>query len=335
MRATALRLPDERELIRLIGWLSLIALLLAAGTAFAQSYPSKPVRLIVPFAPGGATDVIGRLTAQKLSEATGQQFTVDNRPGANGNIGTDLAVKSAPDGYTLVLSYDGTLAINPSVYKKMPFDPLKDLVPVGGVGQLPLLMLVNSATPVKSVAEFVAWAKANPGKVNYSSAGYGSSGHLAGELMRQRAGIDIVHVNYKGGGQAVTDLLGGQIQMLMTGLTTVEGHLKAGKLRPLAFTSSKRISGLPDTPTFVESGFPGLVSYSWYGVLAPVGTPPDVVRRVNAEINKLLQLPDVKERLAALGVEPIGGTPEQFAQMIRDDTAKWARVVAEAKIFVE
>ena len=309
--------------------------LLVPCLALAQAWPAKPVRLIVPFAPGGATDVIARLAGQKLSEALGQPFTVDNRPGANGNIGTEMAVKAPADGYTLVMSYDGTLAINPSVYRKMPFDPQKDLVPIGSVGQLPLLMLVNAEFPARSVAELVAWAKANPGKLNYSGAGYGSSGHLAAELLRSRAGIDIVHINYKGGGQAVTDLLGGQIQMLMTGLTTVEGHIKAGKLRPLAFTSAKRMPGAPDIPTFAESGYPGLVSHSWYGILGPVGTPPEVVRRVNAEINKLLQLPEVKERLAALGVETLGGTPEQFAQLIREDTVKWAKVVADAGIRID
>ena len=313
----------------------LLLSLLSCSAVFAQGYPSKPVRLIIPFAPGGATDVIGRLAAQKLSDGLGQQFIVDNHPGANGNIGTELAVKAAPDGYTLVMSYDGTLSINPSVYRRMPFDPQKDLVPIGAVGQLPLLMLVNPAFPAKNVAEFVAYAKANPGKVNFSGAGYGSSGHLAAELLRQRAGIDIVHVNYKGGGQAVTDLLGGQIQMLMTGLTTVEGHVKSGKLRPLAFTSAKRVAGAPEVPTFAESGYPGLVSHSWYGILGPVGTPPEVVRKVNAEINKLLQLQDVKERLAALGVEPLGGTPEQFAHLIREDAAKWAKVVKEAGIAIE
>jgi len=313
----------------------LLLSLLICTSVFAQSYPSKPVRLIVPFAPGGATDVIGRLTALKLSDGLGQQVTVDNRPGANGNIGTEMAAKATPDGYTLVMSYDGTLAINPSVYRKMPFDPQKDLVPIGAVGQLPLLMLVNAEFPAKSVAEFIAWAKANPGKVNYSGAGYGSSGHLAAELLRQRTGIEIVHVNYKGGGQAVTDLLGGQIQMLMTGLTTVEGHIKSGKLRPLAFTSSKRIPGLPEVPTFTEAGYPGLVSYSWYGILGPVGTPAEVVKKVNAEINKLLLQQDVRDRLSALGVEPLGGTPEHFAQMIRDDSTKWAKVVKEAAISIE
>ena len=313
----------------------LLAALLLPGIALAQAWPAKPVRLIVPFAPGGATDVIARLAAQKLTESLGQQFVVDNRPGVNGNIGTEMAVKAAPDGYTLVMSYDGTLAINPSVYRKMPFDPQKDLAPVASVGQLPLLLVVTPALPAKNVAEFVAYAKANPGKINYSGAGYGSAGHLAAELFRARAGIDIVHINYKGGGQAVQDLLGGQLQAMMTGLTTVEGHIKAGKLRPIAFTAAKRMPGAPEVPTFAESGYPGLVSYSWYGVLAPVGTSPEIVKKLNAEINKLLQLADVRDRLANFGVEGTGGTPEQFAHTIKDDTAKWAKVVGDAGIRIE
>jgi tripartite-type tricarboxylate transporter receptor subunit TctC len=315
--------------------LALLSFALVPGFALAQAYPSKPVRLIVPFAPGGATDVIARLAGQKLSEALGQQFTIDNRPGANGNIGTEIAVKSPADGYTLVMSYDGTMAINPSVYRKMPFDPLKDLVPVASVAQLPLLLVVHPAVAAKNVAEFVAIAKASPGKINYSSAGYGSAGHLATELFRGRAGIDIVHVNYKGGGQAVQDLLGGQIQALMTGLTTVEGHLKSGKLRALAFTSAKRMPGAPEVPTFGESGYAGLVVLSWYGILAPAGTPAEIVRRLNAEINKILQAPDVRERLTALGTEPTGGTPEQFAETLKADTARWAKVVADAGIRID
>jgi tripartite-type tricarboxylate transporter receptor subunit TctC len=314
----------------------LLALLLVVpGLALAQAWPSKPVRLIVPFAPGGATDVIARLAAQKLSDALGQQLVVDNRPGANGNIGTEMAVKAPADGYTLVMSYDGTIAINPSVYRKMPFDPLKDLVPVASVAQLPLLLVVHPAVAAKNVAEFVALAKATPGKINYSSAGYGSAGHLVTELFRGRAGVDIVHVNYKGGGQAVQDLLGGQIQALMTGLTTVEGHLKSGKLRALAFTSAKRMPGAPDVPTFEESGYPGLVVLSWYGLFAPAGTPGDVVRRVNAELNRALQAPEVRERLTALGTEPTGGTPEQFAETVKADIARWAKVVAGAGIRID
>ena len=322
-------------MIRIRALFLLAVATLAPALAQAQAWPAKPIRLIIPFAPGGATDVIGRLTAQKLQDALGQQIVVDNRPGANGNIGTEMAVKAPADGYTLVMSYDGTLAINPSAYRKMPFDPQKDLAPIASVGQLPLLLVVHPSVPAKNVAEFVALAKSTPGKINYSGAGYGSAGHLAAELFRGRAGIDIVHVNYKGGGQAVQDLLGGQIQAMMTGLTTVEGHLKAGKLRALAFTSPRRMPGAPDVPTFVESGYPGLVVMSWYGLLAPVGTPAEILRRLNGEVNKLLLLPEVKDRMASLGVEPTGGTAEQFAQTIREDTTRWTKVVNDAGIRID
>ncbi len=313
---------------------SLLTLALA-GAANAQAYPAKPVRLLVPFAPGGTTDVLARLVAQKLADALGQQFVIENKPGAGGNIGTELAVKSAPDGYTLVMSFDGTMAINPNTYAKMPFDAQKDLVAVANVAQVPLLIVVHPGVAAKNIAEFVALAKASPGRINYSSAGHGSTGHLTGELFRSRAGIEIVHVNYKGGGQAVQDLLGGQIQMLVTALPTVEGHLKGGKLKALAFTSSKRVPGAPDVPTMAESGYPGLEVLSWYGILAPAGTPQDIVRKLNAEINRVLQLADVRERLTALGTEPTGGTPEQFAQLIRTDTARWAKVVSDAGIRIE
>ncbi len=313
----------------------LFAALLLPAVGHAQPYPSKPVRLIVPFAPGGTTDVLARLMAQKLTEAMGQQFVIENKPGAGGNIGTELAVKSPADGYTLVMSFDGTMAINPNTYAKMPFDPQKDLAPVANVAQVPLLIVVHPGVAAKNIAEFVALAKASPARLNYSSAGHGSTGHLTGELFRARAGIDIVHVAYKGGGQAVQDLLGGQIQMLVTALPTVEGHLKGGKLRALAFTSSKRVPGAPDVPTLAESGYRGLEVLSWYGILAPTATPMEIVRRLNAEINRILQTAEVRERLAALGTEPTGGTPEQFAQLIRTDTARWAKVVADARIRIE
>lgn len=308
---------------------------LCTNAAHAQAYPTKPVRVIVPFAPGGTTDVLARLVAQKLADSLGQQFIIENKPGAGGNIGTELAVKSPADGYTLVMSFDGTMAINPNTYAKMPFDPQKDLAAVANVAQVPLLMVVHPGVAAKTVAEFVALAKASPGRINYSSAGHGSTGHLTGELFRSRAGISIVHVSYKGGGQAVQDLLGGQIQMLVTALPTVEGHLKGGKLRALAFTSAKRVPGAPGVPTLAESGYAGLEVLSWYGILAPAGTPPEVVRKLNAEINRILQLPDVRERLTALGTEPTGGTAEQFAQVIRTDTARWARVVGDAGIRIE
>ncbi len=315
--------------------LAFLAALLLNAAAHAQAYPSKPVRLIVPFAPGGTTDVLARLVAQKLTDALGQQFIIENKPGAGGNIGTELAVKSPADGYTLVMSFDGTLAINPNTYAKMPFDPQKDLVAVANVAQVPLLIVVHPGVAAKTIVEFVALAKASPGRINYSSAGHGSTGHLTGELFRARAGIEIVHVSYKGGGQAVQDLLGGQIQMLVTALPTVEGHLKGGKLRALAFTSSRRMPGAPEVPTLAEAGYPGIEVLSWYGILAPAGTPPEIVRRLNAEINRVLQAPEVRERLTALGTEPTGGSPEQFAQVIRADTARWAKVVSDAGIRIE
>jgi tripartite-type tricarboxylate transporter receptor subunit TctC len=312
-----------------------VAALLFSGVLLAQPYPSKPVRLVVPFAPGGTTDVLARLLGQKLAESLGQQFLVDNRPGAGGNIGTELAAKAPADGYTLVMSFDGTMAINPSVYRKLPFDAQKDLAPVASMAQVPLLIVVHAGVAAANVAEFVALAKANPKRVNYSSAGHGSTGHLTGELFAARAGIEMVHVSYKGGGQAVQDLLGGQIQMLVTALPTVEGHLKGGKLRALAFTSARRVAGAPDVPTLAESGYPGFDVLSWYGVLAPAGTPAEVVRKLNGEINAIVQAPDVRARLVALGAEPTGGTPEQFAATIRADTARWAKVVADAAIRID
>ena len=324
--------PSRRLL--LAAGLAAASMLLPAA-AQAQGYPAKPVRLLVPFAPGGTTDVLARLVAQKLGDALGQQFLVENRPGAGGNIGTEMAVKAAPDGYTLVMSFDGTMAINPSTYRALPYDPQRDLAPVASVAQVPLLFVVHPGVAAKTVPEFVALAKASPGRINYSSAGNGSTGHLTGELFKGRAGIDMVHVSYKGGGQAVQDLLGGQIQMVVTALPTVEGHLKGGKLRALAFTSAKRVPGAPEVPTLVESGFPGFEVLSWYGILAPAGTPPDIVRKLNAEINRLLDMPDVRERLTTLGAEPTGGTPEQFAATIRTDTARWAKVVKEAAIRID
>ena len=308
--------------------LSLAAPLLA----HAQAYPSRPIRLIVPFAPGGTTDVIARIVGQKLGESLGQQIVVDNRPGANGNIGTDLAAKAPPDGYTLVMSFDGTIAINPHVYKKLPFDPQKDLAPVVTVAQVPLLIVVQPSLGVNSVKDLVALAKAKPARINYSSAGHGSTGHLTGELLKTRAQIEMVHVGYKGGGQALTDLLGGQIDMLVTALPTVEPFLRQGKLKALAFSSAKRVPGLPEVPTLAESGYTGFDVSSWYGILAPAGTPQDRVLRLNREIVKILAQKDVRDRFAALGTELVGDTPAQFAATIRADTLRWANVVRASNI---
>jgi tripartite-type tricarboxylate transporter receptor subunit TctC len=314
-----------------LGRIGLI-LLVSVSAHAQQPYPSKPIRLVVPFAAGGTTDVLARTVGQKLANALGQQVVIDNRPGANGNIGTDLVAKAEGDGYTLVMSFDGTIAINPHVYRKLPFDPQKDLVAVANVARVPLLIVVHPGVPASNIGEFIALARDKPGAVNYSSAGYGSTGHLTGELLKARAGIDMVHINYKGGGQAVQDLLGGRIQMLVTGVPTVEGHIAGKRLRPLVFTSAKRVSRLPAVPTLVEAGFPGLEVASWYGIFAPATTPRGVVRTLNAAIAKLLAQADMQEYLASIGAEPVGGTPEQFAETIKADTARWATVVKEANI---
>ena len=304
------------------------------ATAFAQGYPSRPVRMVVPFAAGGTTDVLARILGQKLSESLGQQVLVDNRPGANGNIGAELVARAPADGYTIMMGFDGTLAINPSVYRKLAFDPVRDFAPVANVGLVALLIVVHPSQPAKSVAELVAYAKANPGKINYSSAGHGSTGHLAGELFKARAGIDMTHVAYKGGAQAMNDLLSGQIQLLVTALPTVEAHIKSGKLRAIAFTTARRVAGMPDVPTLAESGFAGFDVASWYGIVAPAGAPPEVVRKLNADIVRILEQPDVRQRFAQLGTEPGGGSPESFAATLRADIDK-AAVVRNAGIHLD
>ena len=309
--------------------------LVFAASAVAQSWPARPVRMVVPFAAGGTTDVLARILGQKLSDSLGQQVLVDNRPGANGNIGAELVARSPADGYTIMMGFDGTLAINPSVYRKLAFDPVRDFAPVANVGLVALLIVVHPSLPAKSVAELVAHAKANPGKINYSSAGHGSTGHLAGELFKSRAGIDMTHVAYKGGAQAMNDLLAGQIQLLVTALPTVEAHVKSGKLRAIAFTTARRVAGMAEVPTVAESGYAGFDVASWYGIVAPADTPTEVVRRLNAEIAKVLEQAEVRHRFAQLGTEPGSGTPEAFAATLRTDIDKWAAVVRNAGIHLD
>jgi tripartite-type tricarboxylate transporter receptor subunit TctC len=311
------------------------ALLSGCVDARAQAFPSKPLRLIVPFAPGGTTDVLARIIAQKLSTSMGQSVIVDNRPGANGNIGTDVAAKSPGDGYTLVMSFDGTMAINPNIYKNMPFDPKKDLAPVANIAQVPLLIVVHPSLKANTIEEFIALVKASPGRINYSSAGHGSTGHLTGELLKARANIDMTHIPYKGGGQAMQDVLAGEIQMLITALPTAEPYLAGGRLRALAFTSAMRVARLPNVPTLAQSGFPGFDVTSWYGILAPASTPPDLVRKLNGEIVDALAQKDIQDRFSALGIEPVGGSPAQFAATINADMARWATVVKKAGIHIE
>ena len=306
-----------------------IAALLAvfAQNAFAQAYPTHSIRLVVPFPAGGTTDILARAAAQKLSESLGQAVVVDNRPGAAGNIGADLVAKSAPDGYTLLMGTVGTHAINPSLYAKMPYDHVKDFVPVVLVAGVPNVLAVYPAFPVNSVAELIALARAKPGTINFASSGAGTSIHLSGELFKSMAGVDMTHVPYKGSSPALTDLMGGQVQIMFDNLPSALPLIKAGKLRAIAVTSLKRAPALPDVPTISESGLPGFEASSWFGVLAPAGTPAPIVAKINADVNKWLQSPEAREQMLAQGANAAGGTPEQFAAHIRAETEKWAKVV--------
>ena len=306
-----------------------IAALLAvfAQNAFAQAYPTHSIRLVVPFPAGGTTDILARAAAQKLSESLGQAVVVDNRPGAAGNIGADLVAKSAPDGYTLLMGTVGTHAINPSLYAKMPYDHVKDFVPVVLVAGVPNVLAVYPAFPVNSVAELIALAKSKPGTINFASSGSGTSIHLSGELFKTMAGVDMTHIPYKGSSPALTDLMGGQVQIMFDNLPSSLPLIKAGKLRAIAVTSLKRAPALPDVPTISESGLPGFEASSWFGVLAPAGTPAPIVAKLNADVNKWLQSPEAREQLLAQGANAAGGTPEQFAAHIRAETEKWAKVV--------
>jgi tripartite-type tricarboxylate transporter receptor subunit TctC len=303
---------------------------IAAPFTFAQgaaNYPTKPVRLVVPFPAGGTTDILARAVAQKLSEAWGQQVIVDNRPGAGGNIGSDLVAKSKPDGYTLLMGTVGTHAINPSLYKNMPYDHVKDFAPVILVAGVPNVLVVNASLPVHSVPELIAYAKANPGKLNFASSGNGTSIHLSGELFKAMTGVEMTHVPYKGSAPALTDLIGGQVQLMFDNLPSSLPFIKAGKLRALAVTSGARAAALPDLPTLAESGLPGFEASSWFGVLAPAGTPRDIVAKLNGAIAGWLASPEAKEKLLAQGAVAAGGTPDDFARHIAAETSKWAKVV--------
>jgi tripartite-type tricarboxylate transporter receptor subunit TctC len=303
-----------------------MTLLLAAG-AWAQAYPTKPIRLVVPFPAGGTTDILARQVAQRLSVSLGQSVIVDNRPGAAGNIGSDLVAKSAPDGYTLLMGTVGTHAINPSLYTRMPYDHVKDFVPIVLVAGVPNVLEVTPSLPVNSVADLIKLAKEKPGQLNFASSGSGTSIHLSGELFKTMAGVDMMHVPYKGSAPAVTDLMGGQVQLMFDNLPSSLAQIKAGKLRAIAVTSAQRAPALPNVPTIAESGLPGFEASSWFGMLAPAGTPSPIVARLNADVNQWLQTAEAKEKLLAQGAVAAGGTPEQFAAHIRAETEKWAKVV--------
>jgi tripartite-type tricarboxylate transporter receptor subunit TctC len=295
--------------------------------AAAQQYPTKPIRFIVPFAPGGGTDLLARTIAQKLNEAWGQPVVVDNRAGGGGNIGTDLVAKSPPDGYTLVMGYVGNLAINPFLFKNLPYDPRKDFAPISLAAVAPNVLVAHPAVGAKSVKELVALAKAKPGALNYASAGNGTVGHMVAELFKSVTDTNVVHVPYKGNGAAIADVLNGQVQLMFSAPGSVIAHIKSARLRPLATASRKRPAGLEEVPTFAEAGYPAIEATAWYGVLAPAGTPAAVVDKLHRELARILASADVKERFAASGYETTSTTPQEFMQLIRDDLAKWQKVV--------
>ena len=299
----------------------------AIAAAAAQDYPSRPVRFVVPFAPGGSTDTLARTMSQKLSEYIGQQVVVDNRSGANGNIGMEIVARAVPDGYTILLGYIANLAIAPSLYGKLPFDPVKDYAPITQIASSPNVLVAHPSVPAKNFKELIALAKAKPGQVNFASASVASVGHLTGELLNNLAGIKMVHVPYKGSGQAVTDLLGGHVQLMFSGFSSTLPHIKSGKLRPLVVTGIRRSPALPEVPTIAESGFPKFEATAWYGVLAPAKTPKPIVARLHAETVKVLHLPEVKERLGNLGFEIVGSTPDEFAAYLKSEIGKWEKVV--------
>ncbi|MEJ8839752.1 Bug family tripartite tricarboxylate transporter substrate binding protein [Ramlibacter sp. AN1133] len=299
----------------------------AAGPAGAQSFPHKPVKLVVPQTPGGASDALARIVGQKLSERWGQPVVVENKPGAGGNLGTDFVAKSPADGYTLLMSYVGTQAINGSLYKSLPYDPYKDFVTIATVATVPFALVVNQNFPPKSVAELVAYAKAHPGQVNFGSAGNGSLNQLLGEMVNMSQGIKLVHVPYKGAAGALTDTIAGQIQMTFSSLPSVAGHIRSDKLRALAVTGAHRSATFPNVPTLGEAGLQGFELSPWFGLLAPAGTPDAVVKKINADVADVLRDRDLLDKFAANGADPYATSPDQFARVLANDIQRWSQVV--------
>ncbi|MBI5907610.1 MAG: tripartite tricarboxylate transporter substrate binding protein [Burkholderiales bacterium] len=308
------------------------ALLLALPLqALSQAaYPNRPVKILVGFPPGQATDVVAREIAQKLSEAMGQQFVVDNRAGAGGIIGTDLVAKAPADGYTLLMSSSGPLAVNPSLYRKLPYNVEKDFAPITLAALVPLFVVANPSFPPNTVGELVAYAKANPGKISYASGGNGVTNHLAMEMFKSVAGVYMTHIPYRGGPPAVTDLIAGQVSVMFETGPGALPHVRSGKLKALAVGSAARSSAAPSLPTVAESGLPGFDAVAWIGLVAPRGTPPAIITRLNAEVTRILKLPEIKDRFQALGAEPAGNTPEQFAAYIQSETIKWGKAVKDS-----
>jgi len=308
----------------------ILLVLLAAGLSIgadAQPYPAKPIRFVVPYPAGGPLDTVARLLGQKVSESTKQPVIVDNKPGAGGNIGADAVAKAPADGYTILMGAVATHAINPTLYASIPYDPIKDFAPVTQVASTPNVLVVNPSVPAANVREFIAYVKANPGKLNFGSGSTGSAGHLAGELFKTMAEVDMIHVPYKGAAPAMSDLIGGQIQLMFDNLASSLAQVRAGKVRALAVTTAKRSGLAPDLPTIAESGLPGFDINTWFGIFVPSGTPREIVDRLHAEFVKALAAPDIREKMLNLGAEPVGSRPEEFAAYIRAESDKYARVI--------
>jgi tripartite-type tricarboxylate transporter receptor subunit TctC len=323
-------------------WLGAAVLGLWAGMGWPlsaaqaqEAWPNKPIRLIVPFTPGGVTDTSGRLIAEQLGRRLGQQVIVDNKPGASGNIGTSLVKTAAPDGYTLLLGFDGTMVINPHVFAKTGFDTLKDFAPVGKIGNATLILVAHPEVPAKTLAEVIALSKARADGLSYGTSGTGGTPHIAGELFKMRSGANLTHIPYKGGGQAMTDVLGGNIPLVYTAVAGAHGHVKSGKLRAIAVSGAQRSSALPDVPTFIESGVPDFVVDSWVGLLAPAQTPAAIVKQLNTELNAVLNDPAVREKLRIMGIEASPGSAQQFGDEMRRDLARYEQVVKAAGIRID
>lgn len=309
-----------------------VALLAVISTSVtAQGYPAKPIRVIDAYPPGGSTDVLARLVAPKFQEAAGQTWVVDNRPGAQGIIGTEMVSRAPADGYTLLM-FTGSHTVHPSIYAKLPYDLTRDFAPITLATSTTNILVVHPTVPVKSLREFIALAKSRQGKLNYSSAGPGSTTHMATELLKSMAHVEATHIPYKGAAPAVVDLVGGHVDFMFAPLPVMLPHVKSGKARPLAVSTAKRSAALPDIPTVAEAGLPGYESTNSVGVLAPAGTPKEIVARLNAEIVRVLELPDIRARLVAMGAEPVASSPEAFAEFLRADIARWAKVVKDANI---
>lgn len=318
----------KRKALHFFSGLALVSALMPQW-ALAQSYPQKPVKVVVAFTAGGTTDILARTVAQQLSEKLKQPFVIDNKPGAGGNLGTEVVVRSAPDGYTLIVNSVGPIAVNPTLYAKLPYNPLTDLMPVVQIADVPNVLVIHPSVPAQNMEELVAYAKAQPGKLNYGSTGIGTSSHLSSFMLAKRVGFEATHIPYKGA-DALKDLLAGRIQFMFATIPSVMQHITSGKLKPIAVSSLKRSRSMPDVPTVVEKGFPAFEAGSWFGFFAPKGTPEAVITQVNKAVNEILQMPAIEQQMVAQGADPAGGTPAQFGQFVQREYEKWRVIVRES-----